>query len=60
MWDILSTFTSEITNKNCHVTFLLTPLLPPKVSHIIWMAPKDNGAQLSLEYLVTKFWAWVI
>jgi hypothetical protein len=45
----LSTFNSEITNKNCHVTFLLTPHPPhvifgdnltnppppPKMSHII-------------------------
>ncbi len=27
MWHFLSTFTSEITNKNCHLTFLLRP--PP-------------------------------
>ncbi len=36
-WHLLSTFTSETANKNCRVTFLLTP--PPKVSRIIWMAP---------------------
>ncbi len=41
MWHFLSTFTSEITNKNCPVTFLLTPPLPPKVSRIIWMAPNS-------------------
>ena len=40
MWHVFSTFTSEITNKNCPVTFLLTPS-PPKVSRIIWMAPKE-------------------
>ncbi len=27
MWHVLSTFTSKIANKNCHVTFLPTP--PP-------------------------------
>ncbi len=52
MWQrFLSTFSSEIASKNCHSTFLLTPLHPcdnwwqfgnppsPKVSRIIWMAP---------------------
>ncbi len=38
MWCFLSTFTSEITNRNCRVTFLLIPP-PPKVSRIILMAP---------------------
>jgi hypothetical protein len=27
--NVLSTFTSEITNKNCPVTFLLYPPCPP-------------------------------
>ncbi len=35
MSHFLSIFTSEITNKNCPVTFLLPPPLPPKVSRII-------------------------
>jgi hypothetical protein len=33
MWHVLSTFTSEITNKNCHVTFLLTPPPPESITY---------------------------
>jgi hypothetical protein len=31
----LSTFISEITNKNCHVTFLLAPLPPSSVTYYL-------------------------
>ncbi len=35
----LSTFTSEITNKNCYVTFLLTPTPHPPKFHILFEWP---------------------
>ncbi len=37
MWHFLSTFTIEITNKSCCVTFLLTPL--PLKCHILFEWP---------------------
>ncbi len=37
MWHFLSIFTSEITNKNCPVTFLLTPL--PLKCHVLFEWP---------------------